>query len=63
AAGPNRERKLVLKERLDADPFDAVLRAPASAVYVPTRDPSARSRNPQEAQLVASLCAAAIEGG
>lgn len=63
AAGPNRERKLVLKERLDADPFDAVLRAPASAVYIPTRDPSARSRNPQEAQLVASLCVAAIEGG
>ena len=63
AAGPNRERKLVLKERPDADPFDAVLRAPASAVYIPTRDPSARSRNPQEAQLVASLCAAAIEGG
>ncbi len=62
-AGPNRERKLVLKARLDADPFDAVLRAPASAVYIPTRDPSARSRNPQEAQLVASLCAAAIEGG
>lgn len=63
AAGPNRERKLVLKERLDADPFDAVLRTPASAVYLPTRDPTARSRNPQEAQLVASLCAAAIEGG
>ncbi len=63
AAGPNRERKLVLKARLDADPFDAVLRTPASTVYIPTRDPSARSRNPQEAQLVASLCAAAIEGG
>ncbi|WP_313704588.1 AAA domain-containing protein [Massilia sp.] len=63
SAGPNRERKLVLAERPDADCFDAVLRAPASAVYLPTRDPSARSRNPQEAQLVASLCAAAIEGG
>jgi DNA replication ATP-dependent helicase Dna2 len=62
-AGPNRERKLVLKDRRDADPFDAVLRTPSSAVYVPTRDPSARSRNPREAQLVASLCAAAIEGG
>jgi len=63
SAGPNRERKLVLKERPEADCFDAVLRAPASAVYLPTRDPSARSRNPREAQLVASLCAAAIEGG
>lgn len=63
SAGPNRERKLVLAERPDADCFDAVLRAPASAVYLRTRDPSARSRNPQEAQLVASLCAAAIEGG
>lgn len=65
-AGPNRERKLALRERAGAeafDAFDAVLRDPASAVFIPTTDPTARSRNPQEAQLVASLCAAALAGG
>ena len=62
-AGPNRERRLVLKERPDAGRVDAVLRDAASAVYIPTRDATARSRNPQEAQLVAELCEAALEGG
>lgn len=63
AAGPNRERRLVLAERADQDVFDAVLRDPASAVFIPTTDPTARSRNPQDAERVAGLCAAAIEGG
>ncbi|KQQ88592.1 DEAD/DEAH box helicase [Massilia sp. Leaf139] len=63
AAGPNRERKLQLRPREDGDPFDAVLRDPASLVFIPTLDDSARSRNHQDAQLVADLCAAAIEGG
>ena len=62
-AGPNRDRRLVLKERPDAGRVDAVLRDAASAVYIPTRDATARSRNPQEAQLVAELCEAALEGG
>lgn len=61
--GPNRERKLRLRPREDGDPFDAILRDPASLVFIPTLDESARSRNPDDAQLVASLCAAAVEGG
>jgi len=62
-AGPNAERKLVLHPREDGDPFDAVLRDAASLVFIPTLDESARSRNPEDAQLVANLCAAALEGG
>jgi len=62
-AGPNRERKLVLDERQDGDAFDAVLRYPASAVFIPTTDPTARSRNLQDAERVAGLCAAALAGG
>ena len=62
-AGPNRERKLVLKAREDGDPYDAVLRDPASLVFIPTLDETARTRNPEDAQLVAGLCAAAFEGG
>jgi len=66
-AGPNRERKLVLQDSPAQDPelepFDAVLRDPASAVFIPTTDPTARSRNLQDAERVASLCAAAIAGG
>lgn len=63
SAGPNRERKLALAPREDGDPFDAVLRDPASLVFIPTLDESARSRNPDDARLVASLCGAAFEGG
>jgi DNA replication ATP-dependent helicase Dna2 len=62
-AGPNRERKLVLRPRADGDPYDAVLRDPSSLVFIPTLDERARSRNPEDAQLVAGLCAAALEGG
>lgn len=61
--GPNRERKLRLRPREDGDPFDAILRDPASLVFIPTLDERARSRNPDDAQLVASLCSVAIEGG
>jgi len=63
AAGPNRARKLVLAERADPDVFDAVLRDPASAVFIPTTDATARSRNVQDAERVAGLCAAALAGG
>jgi DNA replication ATP-dependent helicase Dna2 len=62
-AGPNRDRKLVLRPREDGDPYDAVLRDPASLVFIPTLDETARTRNPDDAQLVAGLCAAAFEGG
>lgn len=63
SAGPNRERKLVLRPREDGDPCDTVLRDPASLVFIPTLDDGARSHNPDDAQLVASLCGAAFEGG
>jgi len=62
-AGPNRDRKLVLRPREDGDPYDAVLRDPASLVFIPTLDETARTRNPEDAQLVAGLCAVALEGG
>lgn len=62
-AGPNRARKLQLHPREDGDPCDAVLRDPASLVFIPTLDETARSRNHEDAQLVAGLCAAAIDGG
>lgn len=62
-AGPNRARKLCLRPREDGDPFDAALRDPASLVFIPTLDDSARSRNAEDAQLVAGLCQAAIDGG
>jgi DNA replication ATP-dependent helicase Dna2 len=59
-AGPNRERKLELLPPAAAAP---VLHESASLVFVPTRDRTARSRNAADAQLVASVCAAAIAGG
>ena len=62
-AGPNRERKLSLRPREDGDPFDAALCDVASLVFIPTLDDTARSRNHEDAQLVAGLCAAAIQGG
>jgi DNA replication ATP-dependent helicase Dna2 len=58
--GPNRERKLELLPPAAAAP---VLHESASLVFVPTRDRTARSRNAADAQLVASVCAAAIAGG
>ena len=63
SSGPNRERKLALHPREDGDPFDAVLRDRASLVFIPTLDDSARTRNPDDAALVAGLCGAAFEGG
>jgi DNA replication ATP-dependent helicase Dna2 len=59
-AGPNRDRILALLPPAAAAP---VLREPASLVFVPTRDRTARSRNASDAQLVATICAAAIAGG
>jgi DNA replication ATP-dependent helicase Dna2 len=59
--GPNRERQLTLSavELRFASVFD-----PAhSAVFIPTRDAAARTRNPRDAQLVADLCTAAAAGG
>ncbi|HET7866560.1 MAG TPA: ATP-binding protein [Burkholderiaceae bacterium] len=61
AAGPNRERQLHLHPVPPrwAEVFDPA----ASAVFIPTLDPGARTRNPRDADLVADLCAAAVAGG
>ena len=61
AAGGNRERRLVLSQvpaRLAAV-FD-----PAhSGIFIPTLDRAARTRNFRDADLVAELCEAAVNGG
>ena len=59
--GVNRDRMLRLAEVPPtlAEVFDPE----ASAVFIPTRDPLARSRNPQDAELVVELCSAAVSGG
>lgn len=61
AAGPNRERQLRLHPVPPrwAEVFDPA----ASAVFIPTQDRAARTRNPRDAELVAELCAAAVAGG
>ena len=61
ATGGNRERRLVLSQvpaRLGAV-FD-----PAhSGIFIPTLDRAARTRNFRDADLVAELCEAAVNGG
>lgn len=61
AAGPNRERQLRLRPVPPqwAEVFDPA----ASAVFIPTQDPAARTRNHRDAELVAELCAVAVAGG
>ncbi len=61
AVGPNRERRLTLTG-LPAR-WQAVLGPEHSAVFIPTRDRTARVRNQPDADLVADLCAAAVAGG
>ncbi len=63
AAGQNALRKLAL-EPPAAPSFAAdVLRAEASAIFIPTQDRSARARNEADARLVGELCRAARDGG
>lgn len=61
AAGKNRERRL----RLSGMParFSAVLDADSPAVFIPTPDTSARTKNWKEAELVADLVEAIAAGG
>lgn len=61
AAGGNREKRL----SLGAVPphLAAVFDPAASGVFIPTRDASARTRNVRDAELVAELCEAAVDGG
>lgn len=61
SAGPNRERCYALPP-VDghwAEIFDPA----ASAVFIPTLDHSARTRNYHDAELVADLCQAAVAAG
>jgi DNA replication ATP-dependent helicase Dna2 len=61
AAGPNRERRFHLPNPPPALP--EVLGSDASAVFIPTLDLTARTRNRKDAQLVVDICAAAAAGG
>jgi DNA replication ATP-dependent helicase Dna2 len=44
-------------------PLRVALDPDVPAVFIPTADPTARTRNVRDATLVAELCAAAVEGG
>ncbi len=61
SAGPNRERRLALRD-VPAR-FAAALDGGAPGVFVPTLDRAARSANFRDAELIAGLCAAALAGG
>lgn len=61
SAGHNRERQLMLTTV--APRFVEVFDPAASAVFIPTLDRSARTRNHRDAALVADLCQAAVAGG
>jgi DNA replication ATP-dependent helicase Dna2 len=61
AAGKNRERRLELTGVPER--FAAVLDGASPAVFIPTPDTTARTRNGREAELVADLCEAIVAGG
>ena len=61
SAGWNRERQLVLDTM--APRFAEILDPAASAVFIPTLDRSARTRNYRDAELVTDLCEALVAGG
>jgi DNA replication ATP-dependent helicase Dna2 len=60
-AGAGADRRLVLARVPPS--FEAVFDPEACGVFIPTRDGRARTQNFRDAELVADLCAAAIEGG
>jgi DNA replication ATP-dependent helicase Dna2 len=62
SAGKNRERRLCLRDDVPAH-FSAALNGDAPAVFIPTPDQSARTKNIKEAKLVVDLCAALVVGG
>lgn len=61
SAGANRERQLTLScvEPRFAEVFDPA----ACSVFIPTLDRLARTRNYRDAELVADICEAAVNGG
>lgn len=61
AAGKNRERTLRLSE-IPAR-FSAVLDGNSPAIFIPTPDATARTKNWREAELVADICEAIVIGG
>ncbi len=61
AAEHNRERQLSLHRCPDR--LAPVFEPTAAGVFVPTRDPCARTQNFRDAELVGELCAAAVDGG
>lgn len=61
AAGPNRERRLQLPG--GGQRYAAVLDGDSPAVFIPTPERGCRTRNWREAELVAGICEAAVEGG
>jgi DNA replication ATP-dependent helicase Dna2 len=61
SAGHNRDRRLVLRD-LPAR-LSALLGADHCGLFVPTLDRTARVRNERDAELVATLCSAALAGG
>ncbi|WP_219933147.1 DEAD/DEAH box helicase [Massilia glaciei] len=63
ASGANAARRLSLAPAAAPSFADAVLRAEASAVFIPTLEHRARASNVPDARLVAALCEAARNGG
>lgn len=61
SAGGNRERKLTLSSI--APRFTEVFNPASCAVFIPTLDRMARTRNYRDAELVADICEAAVNGG
>jgi DNA replication ATP-dependent helicase Dna2 len=62
AVGDNGQRQLSLQS-IVPNRFAQVFDPKASGVFVPTTDTSARTRNEQEAHLIADLCDAAHQAG
>lgn len=61
SAGSNKERSLSMRNVPVR--FAPVFDSSASAIFIPTLDRSARTRNVRDAELLVDLCAAAIDGG
>jgi DNA replication ATP-dependent helicase Dna2 len=63
AVGPNAARTLALSPARAPSFAAAILRAEASAIFVPTRERGARACNMADAGLATELCAEALAGG
>jgi len=61
AAGDNVDRRLTLTQV--PSPHEGVFDRDAPGVFIPTREPAARTQNLRDAEMVSDLCATAIAGG